>query len=103
MQEHVALHGQRAVQFADAFAAAKDRSPHSAAMQLINVAMNVFSHGYTCTSCLEESGLERSTINSPSSLSHMRSHGSGLGAGPEIFTPTQLNLLPRNGNAMMLS
>ena len=31
--------------------------------------------------------VERSTIRSPSSLSQVRSQGSGLGAGPSIFSP----------------
>ena len=47
--------------------------------------------------------VDRSTSRSPSSLIQIFSQGSGLGAGPSIFTPSRLNLLPWQGQAMMPS
>ena len=45
--------------------------------------------------------MERSTSRSPSSLSQMRFHGSGLGAGPSIFSPSLFEFAAMAGQAMM--
>ena len=94
VQKHVLLHKQRATQIAVAAAAAKNGPPDSVLTHLVNQIVDTVCHGYTLTSCLIAMALERSTNRLPSSFNHMRSQGSGLGAGPSIFTPSLLNLLP---------
>src|SRR5271157_3174122 len=101
VQKHVLLHKQRAAQIAVATAAAEDGPPDSVLAHLVDNIVDAVCHAYTLTSCLIAMALERSTMRLPSSLSHMRSQGSGLGAGPSIFTPSLLNLLPWQGHAMM--
>src|SRR5271157_3365861 len=101
MQKNILLHKQRPVQVALARAAADDGAPDTVCAYLFDELLDRVCHGYTLTSCLMAMALERSTSRLPSSLSHMRSQGSGLGAGPSIFTPSLLNLLPWQGQAMM--
>ena len=94
MQEDVLLHDQRAMQVAVAGAAAEDGTPDAVLAQLADEIVDNVCHAYTLTNCLMAMASERSTMRLPSSLSHMRSQGNGLGAGPAIFTPSVVNLLP---------
>src|ERR1035441_5525099 len=94
VQEHVLLHKQRATQIAVAAAAAEDGPPDAVLAHLVDKIVDIVCHGYTLTSCLMAMALDLSTNRLPSSFSHMRNQGSGLGAGPSIFVPSLLNLLP---------
>src|SRR5271165_6399 len=101
MQKNVLLHEQCPAKVAVAAPAPEDGAPNTVRAYLFDELVDRVGHGYTLTSCLMAMALERSTSRLPSSLSHMRNQGSGLGAGPSIFTPSLLNLLPWQGQAMM--
>ena len=45
--------------------------------------------------------IERSTIEIALITTHMRSQGSGWGAGPSVLIPSRVNLLPWHGQAMV--
>src|SRR5215469_17257882 len=85
VQKDVLLDCQRAVQRAGSGTAAENRTPNSACAQLLEVVRYV--HLQTLTNCMGRTSVERSTMRSPSSLIHMCFQGSGLGAGPSIFSP----------------
>src|ERR1700674_61250 len=101
VQEYVLLHSERPVQSAGSGPAAENRTPNPRAAQLLEVVRECFRHAHTLTNCMERMLMERSTIRSPSSLTQVCSQGSGLGAGPSIFSPSRLNLLPWQGQAMI--
>src|SRR4029077_12657894 len=100
---YVLLHGEGTAQCAGSGPAAENRTPHPRAAQLVEIVGNCFRHAHTLTNCMGRMVTERSTIRSPSSLIEVCSQGSGLGAGPSIFSPSRLNLLPWQGQAMMPS
>src|SRR5208282_3145711 len=74
---------------------------------------SVFAMAQTLTKesrCIGGTSVERSTSKSPSSLSHTRFHGRGLGAGPSILSPGfklarshTASLLPWQGQAIMFN
>src|ERR1019366_4852124 len=101
MEEDILLDGERAVQSAIARAAAKDGPPDAAGAQLVDHLVGLNGHAHILKYCSGGMSVERSTIRSPSSLTQVLSQGSGLGAGPSIFSPVRLNLLPWQGQAMM--
>src|SRR5271165_965565 len=101
MEEDILLNGQRAVQRARARAAAEDRSPHPASAHLFDDPIGLRGHAHILKYCSGGMLLERSTMSSPSSLTQVLSHGSGLGAGPSIFSPVRWNLLPWHGHSMI--
>src|SRR6266567_746061 len=101
MEENILLDGQRAVKRTVAGAAAEHGSPHAAGADLVHHLGRFDRHAQILKYCSGGMLVERSTIRSPSSLTHVLSHGSGLGAGPSIFSPVRLNLLPWHGHAMM--
>ncbi len=80
------------MEIAVAGAAAEDGAPDPVFAHLFEQLINRIRHAQTLTSCLIAIALPRSTMRLPSSLSHMRSQGKGLGAGPSIFTPSLLEL-----------
>src|ERR1039458_723881 len=101
MQEHILLNGQCTVQGAGTRAAAEDRSPHPAPARFFNHLASLQRHAHILRYCSGGMLMERSTMRSPSSLTEVLSHGRGLGAGPSIFSPVRVNLLPWHGHAMI--
>src|ERR1035441_10914624 len=101
VEENILLDGQRAVQRTRARSAAKDRSPHTASAHLLDDSACLRGHTHILRYCNGGMSVERSTIKSPSSLTQVLSHGKGLGAGPSIFSPVRVNLLPWHGHAMI--
>src|SRR5271165_3351747 len=101
MEEDVLLDGERAVQRAVSGAAAKHGLPHSASAHFGYDVLGPRGHAQILKYCSGGMSVERSTIRSPSSLTQVLSHGKGLGAGPSIFSPVRVNLLPWHGQAMM--
>src|ERR1700720_2969911 len=101
MKEYILLDCQCAVQRAITRAAAKDRSPHPARAHVFDDLVRLGRHAHILRYCSGGMSVERSTVRSPSSLTQVLSHGSGLGAGPSIFSPVRVNLLPWHGQAIM--
>src|SRR5512146_1394633 len=100
VQEDIVLDRLGMMQIAVAGSGPENRTPHSRLLQFVYVLHHIFRHGYTRTTSFAVNTAERSTMSSPSSLSHVRNSGRGRGAGPSIFVPSGRNLLPWHGHSM---
>src|ERR1039458_8999013 len=95
MQKNVLLDHLRLMEIASVRTTAEDGLPNPRGAPIESG--GTFDHDEILTNCFAGTMLERSTIKSPSSLSHMRSHGKGPVAGPVVFAPSRVNWLPWHG------
>src|SRR5690348_6300585 len=96
MQEEISEDGDAARAIRIRRTAPEDGLPHFSLAKRFKQCRDVGSHGslHTFSACEFFTFCSLSTSSSPSGVSEIPKCGSGRGAGPSIFIPSGLNLLP---------
>src|SRR5713226_7959854 len=103
VEEKIAENGQTAGAVGISWAAAKNGLPDFCLAEILQHRLKGCRHllPQTFRTCAGLMLCNLSTSSSPSAVSEIAKCGSGRGAGPSIFSPSALNLLPWHGHAIM--